>query len=318
MKRPVIALLLICSLLFASSAFAVNPATESTEEALAALNNASYDAAYAYIKAGNVYKSGVKGAEAEAFQQLLVDLGANIAVDGNIGGQTMSSMNDIRAKFIDAEPVEQVDEAVFGELISYLRLADVKLSEDELVVGPSDDKAKWYILAGLKEQVGDYYTAERIFSQLTNYKDSAERAAACVQEWPYNGQVYRNEAFPGKNSGLMVTANREDGKATCVKVYTPKGVLVSTLFIDGANTAITRLPAGTYVIKCGVGTEWYGPEETFGGAGNGAQYFKLTFDDGGEELKMEQSMEYRITIDVEGINEGQEAVGASSEDWNNF
>ena len=141
------------------------------------------------------------------------------------------------------------------------------------------------------------------------------RAGSCVQPWPKTGVLYRNPAVKGGSAELAVQFNTDPDTAMLVKIYTVDGVLARTMFIGGTGKATCSLPAGTYIIKDGVGKNWYGEAEAFGSEG---YYEIMTFGNGQQEVQLKKNYSSTITVNVQEDNPDAEGVGSDWESWDNF
>ena len=155
-----------------------------------------------------------------------------------------------------------------------------------------------------------YYSAQAAFRQ-SHFGDWRKRAAACVQNWPATGEIWRDPGTRGGNVRLTLKVNsRSDDTAMLARLYRD-GKPVSFLFIAGSNEVSIRIPAGTYMIKDGTGRTWYGAKEAFGRAGS---YETMLFDGGREEVYLQGGGNYTITVNV--TNEGN--VGSEDESFEGF
>ena len=174
------------------------------------------------------------------------------------------------------------------------------------------DDAYLEALQYLKE--GKYYSAYASFRN--SYADNADaRAEACVQPWPKNGEVWRSSAAKKKNMELTIKVQQDQDRAFLARIY-QGGTLLSCLFIGGSGKATTKLPAGTYMIKDGVGTQWFGVKEAFGRAGD---YSTMTFSNNGSQtVSLKSGHAYTITINAAEADPNADSVGSQYESWEGF
>jgi hypothetical protein len=318
MTRRFLSFLLAFLLLCTSGALA-EASPESTvqdeevyQQVLEALDNELFYEAYQFLTDGSVFKSGVKKSAAKGLQQLIVQLGEKTTVNGTVSGKTITALNKVQEVFGLAQEKTVNLDSYKQLLICALFMQDVTLARSILEeVFPMEQLD--YLEASVNCKNGLFYTAQGMFENIS-YLDSAERAEKCVQKWPKNGQVYRNPDFKSTRTGLTIHGVADDGQATYIKIYTPDDVLVSTLFIASSNSASVRLPAGTYRMKVGNGTSWYGPEEAFGDDYD-AFYSILTFDESGtDSYTFKSGKGYELTLG--GVTDGN--VGSQGEDWSSF
>lgn len=290
---------------------------ESLEKNLDALGQETFRSTRQFFKDGGVISSGYKGDAGSGLQQMLVDFGCDIAIDGAVGAKTMEALHHVQESF--GLPVtDEVNLAQFDTMLPLLLLTkgDVDTDVDLYDYFEEAGGSGYYdYLQGCALMAqGKYYSAKEAFEN-SSYGDSQEKAEACVQEMPSNGEIWRNPDIPGSDSSLTFIVNSEDDtKGMCFQMYNSDNQLVSVLFIKGNGSAITYVPTGTYHIKDGVGYEWYGTTETFGPYG---YYEYLTFSED-EDTMFDAYLDYgqyELAINVSEIEEGATSVGASSVGW---
>ena len=161
---------------------------------------------------------------------------------------------------------------------------------------------------------GRYYSAYQSF-MACGLEEGDEKAEQCVRPWPKTGEIWHNSSVRGNVVTLTIAVNQDSDRALLAKIY--KGdTHVSSLFIGGTGQATVNLPAGTYVIKDGSGSEWIGPTESFGPYGS---YETMTFDDNGnEEVALKANYSYKITVNVSDLDPNAQGVGSHYENWDGF
>lgn len=300
------------------------PAPEAAQEApaaaevtlddiLDALGNDNCRTTYQALLEGEVIKKGSKGDAAKGVQQTLVDFGKDIAVDGSVGPKTIGALNEVQAAF-GLEETESLDAEGYAQLLPRLLVATRPEEAEALLSGSMKDGEYEYISACACVAQGKLYQARQMFLS-SGYGDSVDRAAACVLEWPKNGQIYKNSAVKGGSTDLTVKVTADADRAMVVKVYTQDGQLARAMFIGGTGKATVNLAAGTYIIKDGTGKDWYGLEDAFGREG---YYEIMTFGDGEEEVKLKSNRIYTITVNVDKVDPNTDGVGSQYESWNQF
>lgn len=282
------------------------------DEVLDALGEDAYRATYDALLAGEVVEKGGKGDTAKGVQQTLVALGQDIAMDGNVGPKSIAALNAAQAAF-GLEESESLDAAGYAVLLPRL-LTMTDPDGAEALLGDALGGEFDYMRACAFVAQEKYYSARQAFEE-SAWGDWADRAAACEQAWPKTGQLYKNPDVKGSATTLSVQFNSDEDTAMLVKVYTMDDVLARTLFIGGTGKASTSLPAGTYVIKDGTGTAWYGEEEAFGEAG---YYEIMTFSDGEQQVELKKNYTSTITVNVQEANPDAEGVGSDWESWGEF
>jgi outer membrane protein assembly factor BamD (BamD/ComL family) len=123
---------------------------------------------------------------------------------------------------------------------------------------------------------GQFYTAHALFNGIGSFLDAPERAEACKQPAPDNGELYRNPDFGSKKVPITIKVGDQE-MSMYMKIYSEGDALVSTVYIAANSKTKIKLPAGKYRIKAAYGYDWFGEEEMFGDL---AYYEVLVFDDG--------------------------------------
>lgn len=168
--------------------------------------------------------------------------------------------------------------------------------------------------AGLKYmKQKKYYSAYESFGY-SDLKAAAKQAKKCIQKWPKTGEIYHNSSLSGaKNMKLTVEVKANSNTATLVRIYKGKK-LASCLFIRGSGKATTKaLPAGTYVIKKGAGSQWFGLKEAFGREGT---YWTCTnYSNGSTEWNLSRG---HWQMAPASSNTDGTGVGSDYENWEDF
>jgi len=122
------------------------------------------------------------------------------------------------------------------------------------------------------------------------------------EAWPANGEIYGNSAYSQEQTQLdIVIENQSCGYASLVKLYTASGDLVRCLFAgqpsDGSGSIhiAALIPGGDYVLKLGIGQNWYGLAESFGAAG---AYSTLFIDENTSVITLDAGYRYTLYIDA--------------------
>ena len=106
---------------------------------------------------------------------------------------------------------------------------------------------------------GEYYKAMKLYNTIPDYKDSKTKASQCEQDLPANGSKKKNYG-----SGVSMKIVAPSDKSVFLKFYDSNGNAVAQIFIRAGKNAKVKLKAGTYTIKVGYGTQWYGDIDLFG------------------------------------------------------
>lgn len=141
---------------------------------------------------------------------------------------------------------------------------------------------------------GKYYTAYTGFSMLTDYRDAADLALACIQTRPKTEQLYRNPDYAKKAVSLKIISPSQEDRPTYMKVFSAEtDALVCTLFFNAQSKLTIRLPQGSYYFNYAYGTTWFGEQEMFGEIGS---YKEMVFDDGTRTIELTSRYNYTITM----------------------
>ena len=141
------------------------------------------------------------------------------------------------------------------------------------------------------------YTACKLFQELGSYRDARSRAEACVLSKPATGETYHNSSYTASGCSFKIDPKSDGDVSTYFKIYAVSGsneTLVSSVFINGGDTASVKLPAGVYVLKTASSTgAWYGEKEMFGSNG---VYQRLKSSDTSDLFNLERYGDYVLTL----------------------
>ena len=311
--KKLLTILLALALILALPALADETAEVSTDEILSALGIGTYRNTYNALMAGEVVQKGTKSEAARGVQLTLAVFGQKLDVDGNAGPKTIEALNAVQAAF--GLPQTQVlDAKGYAELLRMLLIADKPDVAADLLVDQFRPGEFEYLRACALQAKGKFAAAKLAFENC-EYGDWMIRAATCVQPWPKTGVLYKNPQVSGSSTELTVKYNSDPEYAMLVKIYTLDNTLARTMFIAGNSKATTRLPAGTYIIKDGRGTEWFGEEDSFGENGS---YEIMTFSDGEQTVQLKKNYSSTITVNVRDSDPSGDYVGSDYEDYGDF
>lgn len=203
------------------------------------------------------------------------------------------------------------------KIVEWLKIQDVQEvlltlpEKEESPNAETGDEARYREACDLFDQEL-YYSASIAFRE-SQYGDWQERAVACVQPWPENGEVWRNYRIPVVGMQLTIQVNQPEDSSFFARIYLD-GKAYTGLLIRGTDAVTVDLPGGTYAIKAGTGDVWYGGREAFGKDGH---YQAMTFDNAGSETtKLELGYSYTLSINVDKVQ--GTGVGNRNESWENF
>ena len=160
-----------------------------------------------------------------------------------------------------------------------------------------------------------YFSARQAFL-MSGYPDAEEWAEKCIQKWPSTGEVWHDRSQWLQDMELTIVVNQPDDTGMLIRIFKDKAP-VSYLFLAGSDSVTVRLPGnGYYEIMDGVGYNWYGIKEAFGGEG---RYETMTFDEAGTERVFLQSYyAYTLSINISEPTSGGEDVYSESIDYEKF
>lgn len=263
------------------------------DQMLVALNDELIAQTYTYLKQPDaLIEKGSKGDDTKGLQQLLNVLGDKLTVDGSIGAKTITALNSAQQNFA-LDQTENVTRKEFELLIENAFIAQDPDAASDMLGNDYGEQIR-YVRACSAYQNENFFTAYELFMYLDDYKDSQERMQTCAQKWPKNGQVVRN-GHKGSAASLTIKTTQDEEHATYVKIYTEEDEFVAGVFIGAKGSGRVNLPKGKYVLKTGVGTTWYGPNEAFG-QDNDSYYRRLTFDDGSDLIQLKSNYSYTLTL----------------------
>ena len=287
-----------------------------TSDILTVLNNAVYNDTLKALQDGDVITQGTVSQTASGLQQTLADLGCDIAIDGSAGPGTFATINTLLTSF-GMDETDKVDAAVYAQILELLLLSTNETAARELLAdefGMDEDPGKFEYMIGCSYYAqGKYYSAKEAFEQ-SQYKDYEQRAAACVQPWPANGELWRNPDYYGDNASLTFEVNTSDDSVGNYFVICDDDLtFVRGVFISGTGSAVTYFPGNTYKILQFSGDTWYGTTEMFGPDSTGEILIFDEYDDDRHKTWLGSEGGWIITLNVE--NAGGASVGSEPIPW---
>ena len=291
---------------------------EMVQQILGILNNDVYRVTMDFLKAGEVVMPGTTGAPTAGVQQTLWDLGCPVGADGNASAENFQALNNMLA-FYGKGPVDKVDAEVYAQLLGFMLLAVADRDTAYNILSgyftPGENSSEFeYTRACALYMKGDFGSARAAFLR-SGYKDYEAKAKACAQPLPPNGEYYHNGNYYSDAMILTFTVNSYDpAEGILFEVYTPSGVHVSSLFVNGSGSVSTSLPGGVYRIRDISGTEWYGWTDLFGPNSGWSYMTFYEFEEDKYATDLPAGYEWTISINVES-NPGGSGVGSTSVPW---
>ena len=135
-------------------------------------------------------------------------------------------------------------------------------------------------------------------------------AEATTQPWPSNGEIC-SSGSAGENPAVLHISigNLASGYAAVLKLCTVNGDPVRCLFAGNTGSSTQQLsaslPGGNYILKIGIGANWYGRQAAFGAEGT---YRRFLLDDNQSVIPLETGYTYSLYIDA-----APDGSGASGE-----
>ena len=217
-------------------------------------------------------------------------------VDYAVKGLWYIYANDLWTKFGFEEAIE-----VFENLGDFKDSASMAA----MVQADLDYYTDLYAEAERYYNNGEYYKALVIFQSMPRFKDSADRAEACYQPLPETGD-YRYD-----DGSIDLTIYAPSGNQSLfIRVYDSDGNVVAQSFVRPGDYITLWLWAGTYTIKVGYGTEWFGEIDLFGEDGTYSQLYN-GYD---PEFTFRSGYYYELELQVgSGGNVGTGSLGGADD-----
>ncbi|MCL2826974.1 MAG: hypothetical protein FWD72_06175, partial [Eggerthellaceae bacterium] len=286
-------------------------------DAVTLMNNGSYQDANDKFTALGDYKDAAS--QAALCQQYLDYASAQSLMDSGdyqgalqafnaLGGfQDAASQATTCQNYLDYNAAEALLEAgnFLDAYTAFKPLSDIGFLDSSDKV----DACNYGLADGLFKN-GSLYDAYTAFIDLGSYKDSADRAAACIVPVTSSREAYHNPAYVSSACDLTITSH-DNEDLYFLKIYCGNDLVSSIFILPGASVTI-QLPANTYKIKASYGTNWFGDTDMFGDDGD---YYTMTFDDQGTDTAALEA-NYTYTLDLSLDTGGN--VGSRDEDRSNF
>ena len=184
--------------------------------------------------------------------------------------------------------------AIFNELGDFLDAS----TQAGVAKGKIDELNKKYEEAQKYFDNGEFYKAKAAWTEISFWKDSADKASKCVQTMPENGSMKKGSGSITMNINAPAKIN------ALLRVYNSSNEVVAQVFIAAGKSSSIKLNAGTYTIKVAYGTEWYGETDLFGAKG---AYLQLK---NGTSESFTLKKNYKYTLKLQSGTSGN--VGSST------
>lgn len=184
--------------------------------------------------------------------------------------------------------------AIFNELGDFLDAS----TQAGVAKGKIDELNKKYEEAQKYFDNGEFYKAKAAWTEISFWKDSADKASKCVQTMPENGSMKKGSGSITMNINAPAKIN------ALLRVYNSSNEVVAQVFIAAGKSSSIKLNAGTYTIKVAYGTEWYGETDLFGAKGAYLQLKNGTSD------SFTLKKNYKYTLKLQSGTSGN--VGSST------
>ncbi len=292
--------------------------TDTIGIVLEELSEPLYNSAYEALLSGDPVRNGSQGDVVRSIQTLLNEFGKNLPLTGGFYNQSLAALQDIQRGFA-MEKTDYIDAQVFEQLLVNLaifRSTESESSEDfdhiAEKLGISWDEQR-YLQACAEEMKGRFYKAYKGF-YYSKWEDYQTRMETCVQQWPANGEIYHHPSYYSGGTTLRIEYGKSPEIAALIKIMSDD-TLVSALFLGNSNSSWVSLPPGTYKIKTGVGSNWFGLKDAFGDEGD---YETLLFDDGMKEVTLKYGYDYTLQINSSETLPDSDDVGSQYEPYDEF
>ena len=319
------------------------------------LGKEEYRKTFEFLADGAVITEGYKGDAGRGLQQVLVDLGCEIAVDGAVGAKTMEALHHTETVF-GFDPSDQIDLELYSRLLplAFLAVEDAEAGEEETVPAAEDAEtgeeetapAAGDAEAGEEDETGrisreelqeeydkaggagysDYlqacllaaqgrYYSAREMFEKSGYGDSAERAASCAEPLPETGEIRHHPDIQGSDVSLTFTVHTTDES---------RGTCFKVFNPDGEEICTVLVRGGdsaTVHVPAGTyrimdGTGY----EWYGSTetfGPDGKYAWLTFSED-ENSRYDAVLDYgayELEVNVAQLEDGAVSVGTSGVGW---
>jgi hypothetical protein len=184
--------------------------------------------------------------------------------------------------------------AIFNELGDFLDAS----TQAGVAKGKIDELNKKYEEAQKYFDNGEFYKAKAAWTEISFWKDSADKASKCVQTMPENGSMKKGSGSITMNINAPAKIN------ALLRVYNSSNEVVAQVFIAAGKSSSIKLNADTYTIKVAYGTEWYGETDLFGAKGAYLQLKNGTSD------SFTLKKNYKYTLKLQSGTSGN--VGSST------
>ena len=278
--KKTISLLLILALLLPCAFASANYEEDAIRDILEQFDNPTYFVAYEAFLKGEVMEKGTSGSPARAVQQILNAFGEKMNVDSKASSSTIKALNKIQTDF-GLDVTDRVDLQVYSELLCVLLIYENGEDAMDSVLAAGMSKQQYLYCLARKLVCDEYYYQAKLTYEMSGWKDCQLRAFSCAVSWPKHGRVWRDSELVSEKVLFKIkVTNSDDDVARCFKIYNLSQQLVAVLFIGGNGSAQTGLLPGTYTIKMGTGSDWYGAMDTFGEEGSYCVLDYTSFDIG--------------------------------------
>lgn len=277
-----------------------------------------YNSAYEALLSGDPVRNGSQGDVVRSIQTLLNEFGKDLPLTGGFYNKSLAALQDIQRGFA-MEKTDYIDAQIFEQLLVNLaifRSTESESSEDfdhiAEKLGISWDEQR-YLQACAEEMKGRFYKAYKGF-YYSKWEDYQTRMETCVQQWPANGEIYHHPSYYSGGTTLKIEYGKSPEIAALIKIMSDD-TLVSALFLGNSNSSWVSLPPGTYKIKTGLGSNWFGLKDAFGDEGD---YETLLFDDGMKEVTLKYGYDYTLQINSSETLPDSDDVGSQYEPYDEF
>ena len=288
------------------------------QEVVDALGDPEYGRILEALQGGGSITRYSAQEDIDVLRKMLAEFGCDMS--GSAG--TFEALKKVTDAF-GMKETYKVDAAVFSELLPLLLLAkDAEGEYAGLLQDHYEDEENSGKLLYLKGCAycasGRYFKAMEAFTE-SGWGSWEKRAAACVQPWPSNGEIWHNSDVTAEEMSLTFKVNGSDSATgRYFEVIQEDGTRAAALFLKGNGSVYVYLPGGNYRIREAGGTAWYGPKDLFGRDGKYETMVFNEFED--DEYLTELTAGYGWVININPVEDTPDSadVGSVDDDWESW
>ena len=291
---------------------------DDADSILKALNQKTYEETLNALKKGETITKETESDTVSGLRQTIRDFSLEISDGKTADDELFDGLNKVLKTF-GMDETDTVDEKTYTDLLSLLLIVKDEEAAAKMKEWYEKDGQEGrydYLKASALYLDEHYFLAKEIFETCT-YKDSAERAASCVQPFPETGELWHNKDMISEKMELEINVSfvddEEEGRY--IMIYSEEGENAANIFIGGADAIVSKLPGGNYRMKSATGKEWYGIKDMFGKEGKYENLIFNEFEDDKYLTKLEEGFRWTITINTSNVGQTVDTEDVGWEQW---